>query len=128
LDLNLKKNVHEFSKKASRAEINHQMLPNLRTLEVLVGNQAMEPLGLITYLIRASKHSLRKIIINDNNKNPLINPRDPGVLSDFRNDISRLSDSLGGFIIEVQKRGCKDYNMGMISVMVGELGTELDFR
>jgi hypothetical protein len=88
----------------------------------------MEPLGLITYLIRASKHSLRKIIINDNNKNPLINPRDPGVLSDFRNDISRLSDSLGGFIIEVQKRGCKDYNMGMRSVMVGELGTELDFR
>lgn len=128
MDLNLKKNVHEFSKKASRAEIKNQMLPNLRTLEVLVGNQAMEPLGLITYLIRASKNSLRKIIINDNNKHPLINPRDPEVLSDFRNDILRLSDSLGGLIIEVQKRGCKDYNLAMISVMVAELGTELDFR
>jgi hypothetical protein len=104
------------------------MLPNLRTLEVLVGNQAMEPLGLITYLIRASRQSLKKIIINDNNKHPLINPRDSEVLSDFKNDILRLSDSHGGYIVEVQKRGCKEYNLEMISLIVAELGTELDFR
>jgi hypothetical protein len=87
LDLNLKKNIEEFTRKASKAEISDQMLPNLQTLEVLVGNQAMEPLGLITYLIRASKQSLKKIIINDNNKHPLINPRNLEVLSDFKNDI-----------------------------------------
>ena len=48
------------------------------------------------------------------------------MLSDFKNDIFRLSD--GGYIVEVHKRGCKEYNLEMISVMVAELGTELDFR
>ena len=50
------------------------------------------------------------------------------MLSDFKNDILRLSDSHGGYIVEVQKRGCKEYNLEMISVMVAELGRELDFR
>ena len=96
LDLNLKKNIEEFARKASTAEISEQML--------------------------------KKIIINDNNKHPLINPRDSEVLSDFKHDILRLSDSHGGYIVEVQKRGCKEYNLEMISLIVAELGTELDFR
>jgi hypothetical protein len=30
--------------------------------------------------------------------------------------------------VEVQKRGCKEYNLEMISLIVAELGSELDFR